>query len=319
VGVEELGQIQLAHRLLDADRDGRLGLELDDPGFECAWLIGHAISVRELRYVRISRMRDLEVALAAAAGGGAIVRDRFGLAKPQVDKGLLDFATDADIDAERAICDILRAERPDDAVLGEESGRTSSAGNGRLWLVDPLCGTTNYAASVPLVAVNVALTVDGRPSVAVAADPFRDEVFWTDGAAAGLRVADRDLPIAPRAEYGLVDLNLDTPYPSAPAFTALALMGDREFRAAFAPRVLSTTLALTWVAAGRRAAYISDGFLADNVHFAAGVAICRAAGCVVTDLRGGELPPDGAGFGLIAAADDATHRALLAAVTRPAG
>ena len=96
-------------------------------------------------------------------------------------------------------------------------------------------------------------------------------------------------------------------------------MGDSEFRAAFAPRVLSTTLALTWVAAGRRAAYVSDGFIADNVHFAAGVAICRAAGCIVTDLRGGELAPGGGGFGLIAAADEATHRALLGAVARLAG
>ena len=234
-------------------------------------------------------MRDLDVALAAAAAGAAVVRDRFGSATRQVDKGLLDFATDADIEAERAICDALRAERPEDDVLGEESGRTAGAGNGRLWLVDPLCGTTNYAAGVPLVAVNVALTIDGRDSVAVAADPFRDEVFWTDGARAGLRVADKDMPIDPRAEYGLVDLNLDGPYPSAPAFTALALMADGEFRAVFAPRVLSTTLALTWVAAGRRAAYLSDGFIAGNVHFAAGIAICRAAGSIVTDLRGGEI------------------------------
>jgi myo-inositol-1(or 4)-monophosphatase len=165
----------------------------------------------------------------------------------------------------------------------------------------------------------VALSVDGRGTVAVAADPFRDEVFWADGAEAGLRAAGKHWPLAPRAECRLVDLNLEQPYPSAPAFTALGLMGDREFRAAFAPRVLSTTLALTWVAAGRRAAYVSDGFLADNVHFAAGVAICRAAGCVVTDLRGGELPPDGGGFGLIAAADDATHRVLLDAVTHLAG
>ena len=39
---------------------------------------------------------------------------------------------------------------------GEESGRTGPAAD-RLWLVDPLCGTLNYAARTPLVAVNVAL------------------------------------------------------------------------------------------------------------------------------------------------------------------
>jgi myo-inositol-1(or 4)-monophosphatase len=62
------------------------------------------------------------------------------------------------------------------------------------------------------------------------------------------------------------------------------------------------------VAAGRRAAYVSDGVLVDSVHFAAGIALCQAAGCVVTDLAGQPLPT---GRGLIAAADEPTHRRLL--------
>jgi myo-inositol-1(or 4)-monophosphatase len=46
----------------------------------------------------------------------------------------------------------------------------------------------------------------------------------------------------------------------------------------------------------------------DNVHFAAGIAVCRTAGCVVTDLRGG---PVGEGPGLLVAADEVTQAALL--------
>ncbi|MFD2356134.1 inositol monophosphatase family protein [Nonomuraea ferruginea] len=57
-----------------------------------------------------------------------------------------------------------------------------------------------------------------------------------------------------------------------------------------APRVVSTTLAVAWVAAMRRAAYVTDGHLQDSVHFAAGIALCRAAGCVVTDLHGLAAP-----------------------------
>jgi myo-inositol-1(or 4)-monophosphatase len=68
-------------------------------------------------------------------------------------------------------------------------------------------------------------------------------------------------------------------------------------------------MALTWVATGQRAAYITDGDLRDNVHFAAGLAICEAAGCVVTDLEGYEW---GSGAtGLVAAADAETHTVLL--------
>ncbi len=72
--------------------------------------------------------------------------------------------------------------------------------------------------------------------------------------------------------------------------------------------MLSTTLTLAWVAAGRRAGYVSDGAFIDNVHFAAGIALCQRAGCVVTDLAGTPLHT---GRGLIAAADEATHASLV--------
>jgi myo-inositol-1(or 4)-monophosphatase len=74
--------------------------------------------------------------------------------------------------------------------------------------------------------------------------------------------------------------------------------------------VVSSTLALAWVAAGRRAAYVTDGGdLSDSVHFAAGIALCRAAGCVVTGIDGEPLGP--AGRGLLVAADAETHARLL--------
>ena len=80
------------------------------------------------------------------------------------------------------------------------------------------------------------------------------------------------------------------------------------------PRVVSSSIAVVWVATGQRAAYVTDGDLRDSVHFAAGLAICEAAGCTVTDLRGerwGEGPT-----GLIAAADAATHATLLGLVRK---
>ena len=52
---------------------------------------------------------------------------------------------------------ILRAARPDDAYVGEEFGAAGLASASRTWLVDPLCGTLNFAAQTPLAAVNVAL------------------------------------------------------------------------------------------------------------------------------------------------------------------
>jgi myo-inositol-1(or 4)-monophosphatase len=113
---------------------------------------------------------DIEVALSAASAGSTVVRAAYGSALVQHAKGGHDFTTDADLDAEHAILDVIAAARPGDVRIGEESG-TVGGSSSRRWLVDPLCGTLNFAAHTPLVAVNVAL-VDVSSVAAVSADPI---------------------------------------------------------------------------------------------------------------------------------------------------
>ncbi|MGV9772842.1 inositol monophosphatase family protein [Streptosporangium sp. NPDC003464] len=252
---------------------------------------------------------DVELACTAAQAGAAVVRTMFGTSLARLEKSGGDFATVADVEAEKAILDAIGAARPGDAVIGEESGRTGPAGAERVWLVDPLCGTLNYAAHSMLVAVNVALRVGSDIMVAASADPFTEEVFWTDGVHAYVRRDGLDGPLRPSPDSRLVDVNLDPPFPNSPAFRAAALLAEPGFAERFRPRVVSTTLAVAWVAAGRRAAYVTDGRQHDSVHFAAGIALCRAAGCVVTGLDG--RPPHAGTGGLVVAADQETHAALL--------
>jgi myo-inositol-1(or 4)-monophosphatase len=257
----------------------------------------------------LAAMPDAEIAVAAAQAGAAVVRARFGTALERIEKAPMDFATDADVAAEQAILDVLRAARPGDGYQGEELGASGSGRSGRTWLIDPLCGTANFAVTTPLAAVNVALCAGDQVLAAASADPLAGEVFWTDAAAAWLRRGRADQPLAPAAESRLVDVNLDPPFPNGEVFRATALLASPAFAAAFRPRVLSTTLALAWVAAGRRAAYVTDGQLRGSVHFTAGIALCQAAGCVVTGLAG--QPVHTAPDGLVAAADEPTHAALL--------
>jgi myo-inositol-1(or 4)-monophosphatase len=267
---------------------------------------------------------DGGVAAAAAWAGAEVVRGRYGGRLTRIDKGGGDFATDVDVAAEEAILAVIQAARPGDSVRGEEGGRRGAADAERQWLVDPLCGTLNYAVGTMLVAVNVAL----RGGPAAVADPFSGEVFRTDGVTARVRRDGRDgrdghdgrdgrdghdTELVPTAASGLVDVNLDEPFPSAPGFRAVDLLAHPGFARRFRPRVVSTTLALAWVAAGKRAAYVTDGGdLTDSVHFAAGIALCRAAGCVVTGVDGG--PTGRSGRGLLVAADAETHGLLLSLI-----
>lgn len=264
----------------------------------------------------MSMESDAQLAVTAARAGAAVVREMYGESLARFDKSAGDFATAADLAAEEAILGVLRAARPEDAVTGEESGASGAPGAERRWLVDPLCGTLNYAVGSMLVAVNVALRVGSGITAAASADPFSGEVFWTDGAHAWVRAGDgADERLVPSAGSRLVDVNLDPPFPHAPGFRAVELLAMPGFAAGFRPRVISSTLAVAWVAAGRRAAYVTDGgtgLRLDSVHFAAGIALCEAAGCVVTGIDG--RPVHTGTGGLVVAADPATHDALLALV-----
>jgi fructose-1,6-bisphosphatase/inositol monophosphatase family enzyme len=252
---------------------------------------------------------DQAVAIAAATAGAAVVREMYGTDLSHFDKSptsqkYMHRATEADIASEKAIRDTIATYRPEDAFEGEETGR--SGDSERRWLVDPLCGTLNYAAQTPLAAVNVALVTPEGIQTAVSADPISEEIFWTDGASAWLRKGGGDIVLTPSPRTRLVDIQCDGPLERP--FVGGQLVADPRLRAHFGPRVMSSTLAVAWVAAGRRAAYVTDGHLEGSVHFTAGIALCQAAGCVVTDLNG---DPIHTGRGMIAAADAATHQRLL--------
>jgi myo-inositol-1(or 4)-monophosphatase len=251
-------------------------------------------------------LTDGEVAVAAAEAGAAVVRRDYRTVVERHLKIGTDFATDADLEAETAIREVLTGHRPGDAQLGEEHG-ASGPESSRRWLIDPLCGTRNFAAGLPLMSSNVALTVDGTPAAAASAECVGDETYWTDGARAWVRRAGDEAPATPGAETLMVAINLEVDV--AGRRRASDLMADPAFFETYQPRITSSTLALAWVATGRHAAYLTEGDLADNVHFAAGLAVCLAAGCVVTDLHGeavGEGPT-----GMLAAADAETHETLL--------
>ena len=103
----------------------------------------------------------------------------------QIDyKSARDVVTEADHLSEALIVDAIRARFPSDAILAEETGEhravageAPTSGRGRVWIVDPLDGTVNYANGIPVFCVSIGLVVDGVPAVGVILDPTRGEAF----------------------------------------------------------------------------------------------------------------------------------------------
>lgn len=209
----------------------------------------------------MSAAADREVAERAAAAAGAAALARVGTA---LDVGYkrsgADPVTDADREAEAAAVAVLRAERPDDAITGEEGARSGPAGATRRWVVDGLDGTTNFAAGVPHWCVAVALHDDDGPLACAIEDPLRGERFAAargEGAAiagpGGRRVAarvrtGRPLDRAVVATFLRPD-RLDALRAGALAAALVARTGGLRMPG-------SGSLDLAWVAAGRLDAWI---------------------------------------------------------------
>lgn len=83
--------------------------------------------------------------------------------------GAGDLVTEIDRSAERAIVDGIDAERPGDAILGEE-GTDRAGSSGVRWVIDPLDGTASYVRGYPGFAVSIGIETDGEPAVGVVID-----------------------------------------------------------------------------------------------------------------------------------------------------
>ena len=105
---------------------------------------------------RLVFQADLETALEATRAGAKLVTAALDQPTEFFFKGDSDPVTEVDHRSERAILDVLSRHCPEDPVVREESGGELPDG-GRVWLVDPIDGTTNFIRGFPWVGVSVAL------------------------------------------------------------------------------------------------------------------------------------------------------------------
>lgn len=121
---------------------------------------------------------DLALALALADHADDLTRARFGALDLRVEtKPDLTPVTDADRAVETELRELLGRHRPDDSVLGEEFGGTTTF-HGRQWVIDPIDGTKNFVRGVPVWASLIALLDDGVPTVGVVSAPALRRRWW---------------------------------------------------------------------------------------------------------------------------------------------
>jgi myo-inositol-1(or 4)-monophosphatase len=198
-----------------------------------------------------------------------------------------DFATNVDLAIERQVVDALML-ATGIPVHGEEFGG-ADLDSEWVWVLDPVDGTFNYAAGLPMAAILLGLLHDGKPVAGLTWLPFMGERYTAVSGGPVLKNGVPQPPLAPadlnQAIIGVATFNADS-RGRFPGRYRVAVLEELS-RVSSRMRMHGAT--------GIDLAYVADGVLGGSISFgdhvwdhAAGVALVRAAGGIVTTLAGDE-------------------------------
>jgi myo-inositol-1(or 4)-monophosphatase len=212
--------------------------------------------------------------------------------------------TEADLAVQARIADRLLARWPDTVFLGEEMAPAEQtrllAAEQPVWCLDPLDGTSNFAAGIPYFCVSLALLQHGTVVLGMVYDPLRDELFSADrvqGAClngASLAVPASGLEL--RQATGLIDFKRLDAALATRLVTDMPFASQRSFG--------SVALDWCWLAAGRCHVYLHGRSRVWD--YAAGNFIFESAGGYASTLDGDPVFTQAL-----------TPRSAVAAVDRP--
>ncbi|RLJ51501.1 myo-inositol-1(or 4)-monophosphatase [Litoreibacter meonggei] len=202
-------------------------------------------------------------------------------------KGPQDFLTETDGAVERHIRARIAEAFPEDGFMGEETGGAPTA---RVWVVDPIDGTANFARGIPHFCVSIAFVADGEIKIGSICAPATDDLYF---AQAGQGATRNGAPIhAAKTEdfdAACVELGWSGRVPQdryLKILTGILDLGANVRRGA------SGAMGLAYVADGRSDAYLELHMNAWDCL--AGLLLAQEAGARICDFLG-DGPLEGGG------------------------
>lgn len=213
------------------------------------------------------------------------------------------------IAVENAIVEELAKAFPGDAIMAEEGYATTSIPDGRIWIIDPICGTNNLGRGLSSFCTNIALADGGELIASCVVDHAKGDYFWSVGD--GVHV--NDSPLDPHALDDRPDVCIDVDLGALMKSDVPAK--DRHCRAVrtlvdmpgYVCISLNSSLGFAYMAIGK-----IDGLLNACNHpwdVAAGAFLIQQAGGIITDTEGN--PWSLASNGVIGARTAGIHQALV--------
>ena len=118
---------------------------------------------------------------ASEKASKVIIRDFGEVENLQVKKkGPRDFVTKTDKRVEQILIEELTRAKKNYSFLTEESGKIENNDKDKIWVIDPIDGTTNFLHGIPHFAISIALKVDNEIKSALIHDPIKNEIFYAE-------------------------------------------------------------------------------------------------------------------------------------------
>jgi myo-inositol-1(or 4)-monophosphatase len=229
----------------------------------------------------------LAAAAEIARGAGFIIKTADSNLTAQFKLNENDLVTEFDRRSEAFIVSKLQEAFPRHAIRGEE-GALINNGADYEWLIDPIDGTTNFAHSLPIYSVVLALLYKGDVVVGVIYDPSRDEMF-TATQGGGAFLGERLVKVSVHQPLSRAVLVTGFPYDvRTNPNNNLDRFAHFTVRSRAVRRLGSAALDLAYVACGRL-----DGYWEGTLHpwdVAAGTLMVREAGGRVTNYADEPVP-----------------------------
>lgn len=220
-----------------------------------------------------------------------------------------DIATNIDIETEKLIVDEINNRFLGDAILAEEGFSDTAIENGRMWVIDPICGTTNISRGVRTFCSNIALLVDKKIVAALVVDYDREEYVWSVGD--GVYVGEQQLKNPELNQHKVIDVDTGCIFKSPDKQDEYTrILTNILHRSDWMTQSFGTSLTAMYVATGR-----FDGnmrYLFGPWDVCASVFLVREMGGYAVNFRG----DDWTVFDkrLILARDEETRNRLLGCV-----
>jgi len=227
-----------------------------------------------------------EVAIRAAKEAGEILVKNFGKVSKIKAKKEGGLVTNADLEAERKIINLIRKKYPGHSILSEENGKIKGDPEYR-WIIDPLDGTHNYVRGIKIFGVSIALEHKGKVILGVIYIPFGNQLYLAQKGEGSylngkkIRVSQRKLKEASMIYDSSISLDREK-----------IIVKNLE---KLAKRVFNLRM---FGSSARSLSYIAEGKVDFEVEyndkpwdFSAGALIVEEAGGKVTDLHGRAWSP----------------------------